>query len=379
MTTRAPAKRRGLETVELDRRIEEAESSTVVRWRGEEIPLRSGTERSTRVSDRRERDRLYAAYEDAFEALNPLYEERLAVWRKHGDLVRGAAKQGTDPVALALDLERFSLNVETPYYAALRRYLALVDVEQGDGSEADVWHVVRGSTWSHWFGDREVNRAILAVGRTMADSADLDGWRSVEWQLAGAPAPGAAIDAVGAAYATLIGSPEWLADELGVTSDEVAAFGDFAAFVRLLRLRRSHAELQYELRLFSEDDPAVQRAYYAGIIGHMSGVAVGEAGYLGGIRRPFASVGRLETALLGAMLVDVLERRHGPHWWRDPASATLAERVGAAENLDNALAELGYDALDWRPVLRQIRTRLIGEMSGYGGPNITTRAGTRKV
>jgi hypothetical protein len=35
--------------------------------------------------------------------------------------------------------------------------------------------------------------------------------------------------------------------------------------------------------------------------------------------------------------------------------------------------------LDWRPVLRQIRTLLIGEMSGYGGPNITTRAGTRKV
>jgi hypothetical protein len=53
--------------------------------------------------------------------------------------------------------------------------------------------------------------------------------------------------------------------------------------------------------------------------------------------------------------------------------------VGAAAKVDAVLAELGYDALDWRPVLRQIRTRLIGEMSGYGGPNITTRAGTRKV
>ena len=40
---------------------------------------------------------------------------------------------------------------------------------------------------------------------------------------------------------------------------------------------------------------------------------------------------------------------------------------------------LGYDHLDWRPVLRQIRAQLIGEMSGYGGPNITTRAGSRKV
>jgi hypothetical protein len=43
------------------------------------------------------------------------------------------------------------------------------------------------------------------------------------------------------------------------------------------------------------------------------------------------------------------------------------------------VAHLGYNALDWRPVLRQVRTQLIGEMSGYGGPNITTRAGTRKV
>ena len=149
--------------------------------------------------------------------------------------------------------------------------------------------------------------------------------------------------------------------------------------MRLLRLRRSHANLLYELRLFTADDAALQRAYYAGIVGHMLGVEVGEAGYLAAVPRPFASVERLETAILGAMLVEVLEGRHGPRWWREPASAKLAARVAAAPKRDDVLAELGYDALDWRPVLRQIRTRLIGEMSGYGGPNITTRAGTRKV
>ena len=164
-----------------------------------------------------------------------------------------------------------------------------------------------------------------------------------------------------------------------MSAEEVAAFADFAAFVRLLRLRRAHAELQYELRLFTTDDAALQRAYYSGVVGHMTGVSVGEAGYLSGVTRPFASVRRLETSILGAMLIEVLESRHGPHWWRDKASARLTERVGAADKLDDVLAELGYDALDWRPVLRQIRTRLIGEMSGYGGPNITTRAGTRKV
>jgi hypothetical protein len=379
MTTRAPARRRGLDTPDLDRRIEEAESSAVIVWRGERVRFRAVPERITRIDDRRGRDRLYAAYQDALEALNPLYEERLAAWRQRGDLLKLAAKEGTDPAALTVHLERLSLNVETPYYAALRRYLALIDIEQGDGTEADVWHVVRGSSWAHWFGDREVRRAITAVGRVMVEATDLDGWRGAEWQLAGAPGAGAPIGPVGAAYATLVGSPEWLADELGVSPEEVAAFADFAAFVRLLRLRRAHAELQYELRLFTADDAALQRAYFAGIVGHLTGVMVGEAGYLSGVTRPFASVARLETAIVGAMLVEVLEGRHGTRWWRDPASARLAERVGAAEKLDDALAELGYDALDWRPVLRQIRTRLIGEMSGYGGPNITTRAGTRKV
>ena len=54
-------------------------------------------------------------------------------------------------------------------------------------------------------------------------------------------------------------------------------------------------------------------------------------------------------------------------------------RAGLGPSAEDVVASLGYDHLDWRPVLRQIRAQLIGEMSGYGGPNITTRAGSRKV
>ena len=64
---------------------------------------------------------------------------------------------------------------------------------------------------------------------------------------------------------------------------------------------------------------------------------------------------------------------------RAPEAAAEVSAVTAAATHEDVVARLGYDPLDWRPVLRQIRTRLIGEMSGYGGPNITTRAGTRKV
>jgi hypothetical protein len=376
---RAPASRRGLATPELDRQIADARARTTVVWRGERILLPSLPERIARLDDRMAREQAYAAYGEALDALSPLYESRLAAWREAGDVRALAAQEGTDPVVMAADLERLSFNIETPYFAALRRYLALIGIEQGDATEADLWYIERGSSWSSWFGPREVSRALAATRRQLVEVVDLDGWRAVGLQLRGEDSDVIGTAVVGAAYATLISDPAWLAGEIGVTSDQVAAFVDFATFVRLLHLRRAQAELTYELRLYTAAGSGLERAYFAGIVGHVVGAAVAESGYLAAIDRPFGSVRRLETALLGAMLVEVLEARHGARWWSDPETIPLIERIGASASLRDTLGELGYDGLDWRPVLRQIRTRLIGEMSGYGGPNITTRAGTRKV
>jgi len=366
-------------TPDLDRAIAEAESTAVVGWRAERIPFREIPERIARIDPREDRDRLYGGWVEVLEALNPRYEERLAAWTAGGDVISRVAERGPDPRQLAVDLERLVMHGETPYYAALRRYLAVIGIEQGDATEADLWHVVRGGAWSQWFGPREVGRAVTAAGRSPLAS-DLDGWRAAEAQLAGAALEDSPVArAVAEAYATLVGSPEWLSDELRMVPDEVIPFADFAAFVRLWRVRRAIGLLQVELRIYASDDPAVHRAYYSGIVGHLTGVAVNEEGYLHAVGRPFESVERIGSILLGAMLVESLEQRHGLHWWRSPDAGALVERVGSAAGIDDAVAELGYDAWDWRPVLRQIRTRLIGEMSGYGGPNITTRAGTRKV
>ena len=296
----------------------------------------------------------------------------------------GEADAGAEDAShLAGEAARLDAHVETIYYAALRRHLALIGIEQGDASEADLWHSLRGGEWASWFGDREVARAVAASGGGGgATVGALTGWRAAEQALAvagpeaGPPDVG---DAIGRARATLVGSPEWLADEMRLDAAAVAAFVDFAAFVRLWRLRRATAFLTYEQRLYGTDDAALQRAYYAGIVGHQTGVAVAEAGYLAGVPRPWASAADLRATILAAMIVESLEAAAGPRWWRDGASAELLGRVAAAPSRADAIAQLGYDALDWRPVLRQIRTRLIGEMSGYGGPNITTRAGTRKV
>ncbi|CAN5184696.1 hypothetical protein BH23CHL9_BH23CHL9_14350 [soil metagenome] len=382
MPTRTPPARRSLDTPELDRAIAAAEADAIVVWSDERLPFAAVPDRIAQLDSRGARDGLYGSYLEAVEALNPLYEQRLAHWTSGGDVIEAVAANGIDPRDFAVDLERFILHSETPYYAALRRYLAVIDIEQGDATVADVWHIARGARWSNWFGDREMRRAITATGRNSDAAGGRDGWLAAEAMLSGeAAAPGAELDAaVSAAYATLAGSPEWLAGELGVAAGEVTTLADFAAFVRLWRLRRHIGLLQVELRLFGgATEPAIARAYSAGIMSHITGVAVAEQTYLSTIPVPFASVGRLRIAMLAADLVETLEQRHGATWWRDPASAEVVDSFGAASSVDDGLAQLGYDALDWRPVLRQIRARLIGEMSGYGGPNITTRAGTRKV
>ena len=384
MTTRARPRRASLETPALDAAIARAESRAVVIWRGEHVPFPDVPERIAATPTREERDLYLDAYVQAVEALNPKYEERLARWRATAapaGVLEHAAESDIDPRALAVSLERFSMHTETPYYAALRRYLALVDIEQGDGTIADVWHVTRGVSWSHWFGEREIRRAVAAAGRAATGTLELDGWRSAERLLHGAP--DATDPTVGAAiselYSALPGDPHWLEAELGVAVEEVAALADFVAFVRLWRFRRFLALLHYELRLYREEDPVLLRAYYAGILGHTTGVVVPEATYLRDVPAPLASARRLRVLMLAATIGEVLESRMGPAWWRSAEAAALLSDIGAAPNVDDALARLGYDVLDWRPVLRQIRTRLIGEMSGYGGPNITTRAGTRKV
>jgi hypothetical protein len=362
---------------DLDRAIGEARAAAIVMWRGEPIPFEELPRRIAELDGRAERDALFGGYREALRRLDDRHLERLAAWRADPSLPTAAERAS----ALAKDLEGFVLHSETPYFAALRRYLALVDIEQGDATEADLWHIVRGSAWRRWFGDRDVRRAVAAVGRSSEAEVPGDGWLAAEALLAGAPAqPGTGAAVVRGLYASLVGAPFWAEHELGVGPADVPALTDFVAFVRLWRLRREIGHLQYELRLFSGDEEApTLRAYYAGILSHITGVAVPEEAYLADVGAPFASIHAIEAEIAAAQLAALLDSRFGERWWADPGSQEVVAAARRATTTADALAQVGYDALDWSALLRQIRTRLIGEMSGYGGPNITTRAGTRKV
>lgn len=424
--------------------IQVAEAQAAIIWRGERISYRVAPIRIAQISHRGERNAMEASYQEAVEAINPLRLTRLERLRAamvelgYADepaLIR--ALHDVDVDELADDLRQFLVESETVYFAALRRYLAEIDIEQGDASSADLAHLLRGNGWDPWFSPRRMlpvaeatlsglgielraqanvtldleprpnksPRAFAVPVRVPQDVrlvvqprgghddydgllhelghvehfAHVDPKLPVAWRHLGD-------NSVTEGYAFLLQylmlEPDWLAEQLDMPDGEAAGWADFAAFRKLVYLRRYVAKLLYELRLHRDAEIGLARAYYAGLLGLLIGVRIPEASFLADLDDHFYTARYLRAWMLEASLAAALKARHGERWWRDPAAGETLRRSwsrGQEWNAQDVVAHLGYDRLDWRPVLRQIRTRLIGEMSGYGGPNITTRAGTRKV
>ena len=431
-------------TTDLPDQIATAERRAVIHWRGEPIRYHAARNRISSTGERWERNALFEQWLRAVEAINPLRIERLEAWHEgvralgytdYVELVR--ATRGWNPDELAA-LTRGALNAsETGYYAAIRRLLARVGIEQGDGSLADAWFVLRGTGWDAWFEPRRLvstlEGTLSGLGLDLRDrpgvTLDVEarpskpsdahcvpvrvpddvrlvlnprgGWEDMSGALHAAghlehlvsvPArtpPSLAVlgdTSVSQGYAllmeSLLGDPGWLAESLGMGEAAQVAFVDFWGLVLLHRLRSLGGELIYELALHRGGEHAIQRAMYAGTLGLLTGVRWPEEMYLLGDRDLLHPGTSLRATMLAGILDQELRRRHPDGWWRNAEAGAMLRELfarGSAWNAERVVASLGYDALDWRPVLRKIRTQLIGEMSGYGGPNITTRAGTRKI
>ena len=424
--------------------IQSAEARAVIIWRGERIGYRTASIRVSRLSDRTERNALDASYREAEDAINPLRRERLERLREamaelgYADEVELTSRlHGIDVDAMAEEMRRFLSESETVYYAALRRYLAEIDIEQGDASTADLAYLLRGTGWDAWFEPRRLMpimeatlaglgidlraqpnvtldveprpnktpRAFAMPVRVPEDIrlvlqprgghddyetalhelghvqhfAHVDPQLPIAWKLCGD-------NSVTEGYAFLLDhlttDPGWLTEHMRMPDAELAGWLDFAAFRRLWYLRRYAAKLLYELRLHRDADIGLARAYYAGLLGLLVGVRTSEERFLSDVDDHFYAARYLRAWMLEGSLTASFRSLHGENWFRVPAAGETLRRSwsrGQEWDAEDVVAHLGYDRLDWRPVLRQIRTRLIGEMSGYGGPNITTRAGTRKV
>ncbi len=429
---------------ELTEEIAAVEARATLAWQGQPIGYRAAPVLIAELPDRAERNALDAVYQDAVEEINPLRGERVArlheAATRFGDADYAALYSRIKGIAfdsLSISLQEFLAMSETVYFAALRRYLARIDIEQGDASRADLAHVLRAQIFDPLF---PANRLAPVVTETLRGiGIDIARQPNVTLDLQPRPnktppawcvavrVPGdvrlsvrptggdndyaallheaghlehyAHVDAelpvamrylgdnsLTEAYAFLLEylmhEPAWLSEHLGVMESETLVYLDFAAFRKLYQLRRYVAKLLYELRLHRGLDLGLARAYYAGVLSFLVGVRYPESAYLADLDDGLYAGQYLRAWMLEGSISTALRTLFGPTWWRTPAAGEhLRERwrQGQRWTAEEVVASLGYDGLDWRPVLRGIRTHLVGEMSGYGGPNITTRAGTRKV
>ncbi len=431
------------EVAALSDAVGSAEATATVIWRGETIRYRSLRNRISEISGRAERNGLFASYVEAEEAINPLRRERLervgAIARQLGyadyvDLIR--TTRGFDPDALGAQVGGFLAESETPYFAALRRFLARIEIEQGDASLADGWYLMRGSGWDNWFDGRRMIAVLEATLRGLGIELRAQAGATLDVEARPNKTPRAFVALVNAPhdvrlvvqprggwedYAALLheaghlehflhvdprlpvsqrelgdssvtegyamtlerllAEPVWLTEQLGMPPEHASAFADFFSLYLLFLLRTLAARHLHELRVRRGGDDALHRATYAGLAGLLTGVREPEERYLL-IDDGMYAASYLRCFMLDAALTDHLVARHGEAWWKSAAAGETLRRAwsrGQEWNAEQVVAHLGYDSLDWRPVVRQVRAKLIGEMSGYGGPNITTRAGTRKV
>jgi hypothetical protein len=428
----------------LTEQVAAAEASAIIMWRGEAIPYRSAWHRAIDIANRAERNALAASYFDGVEAINPLRQER---FERVGEAIRSLgyanvpamvhATAGFDPDELAADQRAFLTASETVYFAAVRRLLAEIDIEQGDGARVDLDRILRGNGWDSWFPARGLLPALRSTLAGMGIDLDRQGSIMLDIEPRARKAPrafcvgvrvpddlrlviqphggwddyGALLheaahaehfsnvdpslpvayryagdnsltEGYGILFDVLVGDPAWLMEMAGMPEADAVAFADFHAFWNLGSLRSLAASLLYELYLHSGVDADLAQEQYAGMLGLTLGVRFAPQDYLAATDDNLYVARYARAAMVAGSLSAWLRTRFGEAWWRSADAGEALVRSwsrGQQWNAEDVVAHLGYDRLDWRPVLRQIRTRLIGEMSGYGGPNITTRAGTRKV
>lgn len=168
---------------------------------------------------------------------------------------------------------------------------------------------------------------------------------------------------VGEGYGVLLRQlmldPAWLRWRL--EQDDVRDVLRLAAFEELYALRRSAAMLQHEQDLQGAEEPESVAERYRDRLEEALGVRVFPEEYLAGVGDQMASARHLRGWMLAGQLRHFLKAEYDDEWFRSArAGRFLVDRwrEGGKYGADELVRFMGFDGLDARPTLDELRAIL---------------------
>jgi hypothetical protein len=171
----------------------------------------------------------------------------------------------------------------------------------------------------------------------------------------------AVTEAYGLLLAGLLERPEWLANRLEseATRDAIR----LRAFERLYRLRRAAALHLYEVELRKAEEPDALETEYVDRLAEVLYVRPFTQNFLDVSDDPFASAQHLRASLLGCQLRQFLEQEVDEEWYRSIRSGRFLIdrwREGQRYTAEEVVRFLGFEGLDPRPLVAELRQGLVG-------------------
>jgi hypothetical protein len=398
------------------------EASAVVQFDGEAVPYRGVRPRLMNEPDHARRHELHRLRCEVTEReINPVLGERMERQRELvADLgapsLRALYEQfGYNPAGLAVKTERFLSATESTHRRELDRALReRVGIDPAEATAADIARLMRAPEFDAGFPP---DRALPALRATLEGlGIAIDEQRNVELDVK--PRPGKVPRAFCApirvpdrvvlvtlpqggqedylalfheaghtehfAHASrslpaedrllgdnavtegfafllehLVTDPRWLSTRLDMPgADEYVRF---AAFSKLLLIRRYSAKLAYELELHGAAPLEGLPSRYAELLGHAVGVPYPTSDYLDDVDPGFYCTCYLRAWAFEAQLGDWLREQFGADWFRNRRAGSLLREVwelGQSLNAEQLLREVTGQELDFDVLAEQARRDL---------------------
>jgi hypothetical protein len=153
--------------------------------------------------------------------------------------------------------------------------------------------------------------------------------------------------------------PDWHARYFGLSDSEAEENAEAAVFLEALLFKRYVAKLQFELDFWSRfAESGGSGEGYAERLGDAVGVVYRADGYLADMDPGFYSADYLRAWVRSAQLRSYLIAEIGEDWWRRSETGEYLRdlfREGTRPSSEEIAGRLGFDPLDMRPLLRELR------------------------